>query len=93
MRVHRWNIVRRHGVRGLGSVIGLLALVGCGAAPTVNYGNRVTTDAAGRLTREQIETIVLEADLTQAEKQTLLRNLGIEDDKLIFGLLKLAELE
>jgi len=72
-------------------VVALTALVGCGvlAAGRTDYPSAAETAPGRSLYREPIQEIVDDSLLTTDEKRQALRDLGIEDDKLIEALLTL----
>ena len=62
---------------------------GCGALPSNDYPNRVLGISDRPLVLEDIERIVSDPNFTDDEKRRQLRELGIEDEKLIDVLLTL----
>lgn len=62
---------------------------GCGTVTTTDFPNRLVGAEGQRIVMEDIETIVRDPSLTDDEKGAQLRDLGIEDEKLVAALLAL----
>jgi len=69
----------------------LVLLCGCGILATqrTSFPNAVANDQGVAFFVEDIEAIINDAALTDADRRDALRNLGIEDDDLITALLSL----
>ena len=77
-------------MRILGTVmIGLAALFawGCGAAITTEFPNRLIGADGQEIILEDVTAIINEPDLTDDQRRSQLRELGIEDEALIEALL------
>ncbi|MCH8199067.1 MAG: hypothetical protein IIA54_03235 [Chloroflexi bacterium] len=61
----------------------------CGAVNITEFPNAVIGSAGQRLLLEDIEAIVSDVTLTDDQKRAGLRDLGLEDEKLIEALLAL----
>ena len=72
------------------AVIGALVLnAGCGTVTTSDFPNRLLGAQGQRIVVEDIEMIVRDPTLNDDQKRAGLRDLGIEDEKLITALLAL----
>ncbi len=67
----------------------LLAWSGCGTAIMRNYSNRVIGADGQVITLNQIQRIVDDPNLDDEGRWQQIRDLGIEDEKLIEALLEL----
>jgi len=62
---------------------------GCGAFGTTTYPNQLVSAEGRALSVEELEQIAQRPNLSDDEKRTMFRALGIEDEKLIDALLGL----
>ena len=69
--------------------VSAMTLAGCGALPPGDFPNQAIGVAGRPLVLEEIEQIVSDPNLGDEEKRLQLRELGIEDEKLIEALLTL----
>ncbi len=60
---------------------------GCGAVITTEFPNRLIGADGQDIILEDIETIIIEPNLSDGERRFQLRELGIEDEALIEALL------
>lgn len=60
---------------------------GCGAQSSLNFPNRLVGAEGRMIVLDDIVNVVEDNDLTDEEKRQQLRELGIEDEKLIEALL------
>lgn len=70
-------------------VVAPLLCNGCGTAITTEFPNAVSGTGGQPIVLEDIQTIVDNPSLTDEEKRSQLRDLGIEDEELIEALLAL----
>lgn len=66
---------------------GLAAFPGCGVPTPTSFPHALTNEAGEPILLEEVEEIVTDSQLSDAEKRSALRELGIEDEKLIDALL------
>lgn len=66
----------------------LATIAGCGVPTTTFYPNALTDEQGNPILLEDVEEIVNDDELTESEKRDALRDLGIEDEKLIDALLE-----
>lgn len=64
---------------------------GCGNAVTIDYPNRLTGADGQLFVLDDLRKIAADDDLSDEQKAEALRELGIEDEKLIAALLELPE--
>jgi hypothetical protein len=65
----------------------LAALPGCGIPTPTSFPHALTNEAGEPIFLEDVEDVVTDDELSDAEKRDALRELGIEDEKLIDALL------
>ncbi len=77
--------------RLISAVITAAALLcsGCGNVITTEYANRLIGAEGQHLVLQDIEAIVGNPNITDDQKRSQLRGLGLEDEKLIEALLSL----
>jgi hypothetical protein len=63
--------------------------VGCGVTAPIDFPHQLVGADGTRITLEQVEEIVNDPDLDEPARRNALRDLGIEDEKLIDALLTL----
>ena len=68
---------------------GLAGLAGCGSGAPTTFPNQLVTADGRAILLDEVKAIVNNNDLTDDEKRAQLRELGIEDEKLIDALLTL----
>ena len=70
--------------------LGILGLGGCGVISQERtvFPNEVVGSEGQRITVTQIDAIIDDDDLTSDEQETALRDLGLEDERLIAILLR-----
>ena len=76
----------------LGRILGVLLLAGlpgCGSGAPTTFPNQLVGADGQPIVLDDVETIVNDTDLSDAEKREQLRELGIEDEELIDSLLTL----
>lgn len=64
-----------------------LALSGCGTSVNSDFPNRIVGPQDQRITLEDIDAITADLTLTDEQKRDRLRDLGLQDEKLIDALL------
>lgn len=76
-------------LRTIARAVLLAGLAGCGSGAPTTFTNQLLDTEGQSIVLDDIETIVNDTDLTDDEKRTQLRELGIEDEELIDALLTL----
>ena len=75
------------GIKTVTAVVILLIGAGCGTVITTDYPNRLIGAAGQAVVWDDVQEIVDHPNLDDEEKRQRLRDLGIEDEKLIEALL------
>lgn len=63
-------------------------LIGCGTVSNTNYPSALTAPDGNPILFDDVSRIITDEDLSEDEKRDALRELGIEDERLIDALLE-----